>query len=387
MRAIVCGAGIAGLTTATCLARTGWEVIVLERAPALRDQGYMIDFAGPGFDTAERMGLLPALDRVRYRMELIRWLDEDGGTALTTRYEIFERMLAGRFRSLLRGDIERALHDALPASVEMRFGRTVESLRDEGGHVTVDTGGGILEKADLLVGADGVRSRVRSLAFGPESEFVRDLGYRTSAFIFEDAGLHDALHNEFRLLAMPDRQAGFYPLRDARVATFFAHRGSEALPADPVQALREHYQGMGWFLPQAIDAAARLPSVYYDIVAQVVMPRWSRGRVVLVGDAAQAVSLLAAQGASIAMAAGEALAQSLAHASSVEAGLERYEAGLRKQVAKSQAAGRRMAKWVVPASRARIKARNLFMRVVEFRAFDAFARHVLLGKEKARPPA
>jgi 2-polyprenyl-6-methoxyphenol hydroxylase-like FAD-dependent oxidoreductase len=379
MRAIVCGAGIAGLTTAIGLARTGLEVVVLERAPALREQGYMLDFAGPGYDAAERMGLLPALERVRYRIEAIRWLEEGGGTALVTRYDRFERILAGRFMSLQRGDIEHALFEALPASVEMRFGRTVEALQEEGGRVRVDMGGGIVEGADLLVGADGVHSRVRSLAFGPEGGFVRDMGFRTSAFIFEDAELYATLHNEVHMLTLPNRQAGFYPLRDDHVASFLAHRGNEALPSDPVTALREHYETMGWVLPRAIEAASRLPSVYYDIVAQVVMPRWSKGRVVLVGDAAQAVSLLAAQGASIAMAAGEALAQSLADARSVEAGLDRYEAGLRKLVAKTQASGRRMAKWVVPASRARISMRNLFMRLVEVPAFDAIARWGLLG--------
>ncbi|HSS29122.1 MAG TPA: FAD-dependent monooxygenase [Usitatibacter sp.] len=378
MKAIVCGAGIAGLTTATCLARTGWDVVVLEHAPALRDQGYMIDFAGPGYDAAERMGLLPALERARYRIEAIRWLDEDGGTALVTRYERFERILGGRFMSLQRGDIEHALHDAMPPSVEMRFNRTVEAMHDEGGHVTVDMGDGLVEKADLLVGAGGVHSRVRALAFGPEDHFLRDLGFRTSAFIFEDAELFRELGNEVRLLAMPDRQAAFYPLRDNRVTSFLAHRGDEALPPDPVKALHEHYDSMGWVLPRAIEAASRLPSVYYDVVAQVVMPRWSKGRVVLVGDAAQAVSLLAAQGASIAMAAGEALARSLAGAPGVEAGLERYEASLRKLVARTQASGRRMANWVVPGSRARIRLRNLFLRAVEMPVFDFLARRALL---------
>jgi 2-polyprenyl-6-methoxyphenol hydroxylase-like FAD-dependent oxidoreductase len=378
-RAAVCGAGIAGLATAAVLARGGWEVVVVERAPRLRDAGYMIDFFGPGFETAERLGLLPALERVRYRIQAIRWADRNGRTQTTTHYDVFEHILRGRLMSLMRGDLEREIHDVLPASVDMRFGRTVQAFEERGDRLAIDLGGGMFESADVLIGADGVHSRVRELAFGPESGFIRDLGYRTAAYVFADARVHAALGNEFVIASAPNRQAGLYPLRDGRVATFFAHRGREPLPESPAAALRSVYGDLGGLVPDALAAAAGAESIYYDMVAQVEMPAWSRGRVALVGDAAQAVSLLAGQGASIAMAAGEALGNALASSASPAAAFARYEAEMRPMVEKRQAAGRRIAKWFVPADRVRLAIRNAALRVIELPGFEWLARRFFVS--------
>jgi 2-polyprenyl-6-methoxyphenol hydroxylase-like FAD-dependent oxidoreductase len=382
MKAIVCGAGIAGLAAATAIARGGWEVLVVERAPAIRDAGYVIDFFGPGYDAAERMGLLPALERVRYQVERARWIDDSGRTTVSIRYDRFARILGGRLMSLMRGDIERTLFDALPASVEMRFGRTVEAFEDRGDHVRVDLGSGMSERADVLVGADGIHSRVRVLAFGSESSFVRDLGYRTAAFLFDDARIHEALGSQVVLLAVPDRQAGLYPLRDGRVASFFVHRDREPLPSSPVETLRRVYGDLGWFIPDALAAAARASSIYFDVVAQAVMPRWRQGRVVLVGDACQAVSLLAGQGASIAMAAGEALGRELTGGGSVDEALARYESRLRPIVERRQAAGRRMARWFAPSSRAGIAIRDATLRMIEFPGVEALLRTLFLASRR-----
>jgi 2-polyprenyl-6-methoxyphenol hydroxylase-like FAD-dependent oxidoreductase len=235
------------------------------------------------------------------------------------------------------------------------------------------------ERADVLVGADGIHSRVRALAFGAESAFVRDLGFRTAAFIIADARIHDGLAGDVVLLAVPDRQAGFYPLREGRVAAFFAHRGAGPLPSAPVQTLREVYGDLGWFIPGALAAAEKLPSIYFDVVAQAVMPRWSRGRIVLAGDACQAVSLLAGQGASIAMAAAEALGSELAAGDAVAAAFDRYEARLRRVVEGRQVAGRRLARWIVPSSRTAIVIRDAALRMLEFPGVDALLRTLFLA--------
>ena len=164
------------------------------------------------------------------------------------------------------------------------------------------------------------------------------LGMHASAFVFEDAGACDALAGRFMLMSAPGRQAGFYPIRGGRVATFFAHRMPEArLPASPVQALEQHYGHLGWLIPTALRQARQLSNIYYDSVSQVRLTRWSFGRIALVGDACQAVSLVAGQGASLAMNAAHVLSEELLNAhSSIEEALARYETRLRPLIERKQ---------------------------------------------------
>jgi 2-polyprenyl-6-methoxyphenol hydroxylase-like FAD-dependent oxidoreductase len=384
MRVIVCGAGIAGLALAQRLAAHGVEVTVVEQAPGPRRGGYMIDFFGPGYDAAEAMGLLPRLRELGYDVEELAYRTGSGRRSAGLRYARFAQAAGGRVISVLRPDLERVLREHLPGSVERRYGSTPAALENRADGVTVTLDDGRSLTADLLVGCDGIHSAVRALAFGPESDHVRPLGFHTAAFTFTDPTAYAEVGSRFCMTDTRHRAMGFYGLRDGRVAVFAVHpAGDAALPGDPRAALRTEYGGLGWIVPRALAACPPPEQVYYDQVAQVVMPSWSRGRVALLGDAGYAVSLLAGQGAALAVAGAYVLAEQLARTPSVEAALRAYEQALRPVVEERQETARTGARWFVPTTRAQQWLRRAALGAARLPLADRLVGAALVGKRSA----
>ena len=383
MRVIICGAGIAGLSLAWWLGRAGWEVLIVELAPSLRSEGYMIDFLGSGYDAAESMGIIPQLEKIQYPIGNIVYVDAKGTRSSWVGYELFRRLQKGRLMSFMRGDLEHVLFEALPKSVEIRFSLTVREIVEHGTGLRLMLSDGAIENADLLVGADGVHSHVRELLFGPEQQFSRYLGFQTAAYVFCDDYIRDALGGDFVGMTAPGRSVGFYGTQESRIASFFVHRAPDPrLPASPCAELQRVYAELGWIVPDALAHCVESDSVYYDQVAQIEMQRWSRGRATLIGDACCAVSLLAGQGASIALAASQVLADELQHARAVEEALYRYETRLKPVVAKQQAMGRRTAQWFVPPNRWRIFLRDLTLNMSRMPGFSRLLTPLLAaGRE------
>lgn len=389
MRALICGAGIAGLATARLLADRGWDVDLVERAPAPRDAGYMIDFFGPGYASAEAMGLLPRLREKAYTVREFRYVDRRGRTTARLDYERMRRALDGRLLSLLRGDLEAVLRAGLDARVRQRFGVTVTSVEPRPDGVGVTLSDSTSSAVDLLVGADGIHSRVRRLAFGPDDRFLRPLGFHTAAYLIEDPDLHARLRGQFAMTDTMRRAMGLYGLRDGRVAVFAVHRTSpdEPLPDDPRETLQSRYAGLGWLAPRALAQCPDPPDLYYDQLAQVQMRQWVTDHVALVGDACQAVSLLAGQGASLAVAGAHVLAAELRTApdtasaapQTIPAALRRYQARLQPVVRDSQEAGRRTAEWFLPTSRRSLVLRRLSLRAMQLPGPDRFLASRLVG--------
>jgi 2-polyprenyl-6-methoxyphenol hydroxylase-like FAD-dependent oxidoreductase len=245
----------------------------------------------------------------------------------------------------------------------IRYGTSVASAERSGTMADVRLTDGTRRTVDLLVGADGAHSRVRELVFGPEHRFLRYLDHQVSAYILRDEELSRRIGARYRMLTVPGRMAGGYALRDGRLALLFLrHETDSAIPADPAAALRRHFGDLGWILPEVLPRCPRPPELYHDQVTQIEMARWSEGRVVLLGDACQAVSLFAGHGASLGMAAAWVLADELAHGE-VAGALIRYEERMRPAVEEVQRAGRRFVKWMAPATRRHIMARDLMIRL------------------------
>ncbi|GAA0222347.1 FAD-dependent monooxygenase [Saccharothrix mutabilis subsp. mutabilis] len=373
MKVVVSGAGIAGLTLARRLGAAGHTVVVAERAPGPRPEGYMIDFFGPGYDVADRLGLLPRVHELGYRFIEAGYHDETGRRRAGLNFERFAQTLDGRMTSIMRPDVERVLREDLPPSVRLRYAAAVRAVDNRADGVSVALADGSTEEADLLVGADGIHSTVRRLVFG--EGHVRHLGFHTAAFTFTDPQVHALVEGRFCLTDTVGRQVGCYGLRDGRVAAFTVHRTDDpTLPADPQAAVREAYAGMGWIVPRVLSHCP--PQLYYDQVAQVVLPRWHKDRVVLVGDACGAVSLLAGQGASLGMGGAFVLADHLDD-------LSAYERRWRPVVEDKQQVARNGARWFLPSTTTRLRARRVAMRLAGLPWIDRRIAVSLVGKPTA----
>jgi 2-polyprenyl-6-methoxyphenol hydroxylase-like FAD-dependent oxidoreductase len=356
MRVLVVGAGIAGMTVALELHRAGHEVVIMEREEQLRAAGYMIDFFGPGYDVAERLGLLPALGKIHRPIARLVFVDEHDRTRADLPYARLRRdIFRDRHFNFMRGDLERALFQVIAGRVRVWFGVSPVSLDPRGKTVTVKTSRGMSETFDLVVGADGFHSRVRDLAFLAGESSTIHLGGHAAAYVI-DRPLSGLPTDAFVSMAAPGFMASAFPIREDRTATFFVHRAPSWLEDRSASACRREleatYRGRGRMLDEILDAFPDGESVYFDDVAQIDALRWSEGRVVLVGDAAGCVSLIAGHGASLAMFGAYVLAQELTHQSSdIARALDRYEGRVRPLVTARQKSASRTVSWCLPRTR------------------------------------
>ncbi len=363
MKIAVVGAGIAGTTAAFWLRRSGYEVTLIEKAPQLRGGGYIVDFGGVGYEVAEMMGLAAAVHAAGYDIEAVRLVDKCGRRVGGFSTRSLRRMTDGRFTSVARTDLARMIFNAVDGQVSTLFGAGVVDIDQSDAGVKVRLHTGESRLFDLVVGADGVHSAVRRKAFGPDRQFETDLGYRVAAF--EVTGYRPRDELVYLTHSDPGRMISRFAMRGDRslfLAVFTADRLPSPVPRsthDVKHALWQVLGTAGWECPQILEALERAEDIYFDRVSQIVMDRWSRGRVALIGDAACAVSLLAGEGTGLAMAEAYVLAGELYRADSdYRFAFANQERLLREFIDEKQASARRFAAAFAPTTAIGVWARN-----------------------------
>ncbi|HEX6353124.1 FAD-dependent monooxygenase [Actinophytocola sp.] len=379
-RAVIVGAGIAGLAVALRLRQIGWEPIVVEKAPERRDSGYVVTLFGLGYHAAERRGVLQAMRARHVEPFEFRYVKPDGRHRFSVPSAAVHDLLGDRSLVLLRGDVEDVLYQAVHDAVDIRFGTTVESVTQDREGVRAVLSDGSTVDAELLVGADGLHSTVRRLVFGPEHQFRHGLNHMVTACVLD--GRPDRVPaGTATMLATVGRTVTVISLGPDRAAAFLIHATPDPaadLAAGPVRAVGEYFGDLGWLVPD-IQARLREPaSVYFDSVSQIVTDRWGRGRVVLLGDAAWCVSLFGGYGSSFALAGADLLATTLDHhPEDIPAALNTWESHLRPTVEQRQRLGRRNTTAHAPATRFHLIARDVSMRLVALAPVRRLIRHRL----------
>jgi 2-polyprenyl-6-methoxyphenol hydroxylase-like FAD-dependent oxidoreductase len=389
-RALISGAGIAGPAAAYWLSQAGWRVTLVDNAPALRSGGYMIDFWGPGLEVAERMGLGAQLRARGYRFGELRFVGRDGRQLARLRGESVAGALGERYVSILRADLSAMLFARAADRVETRFDDEATALWDAGEQAEVSFRRGGRERFDLVVGADGLHSNIRRLAFPESRGWLRPLGYLAAAITVEDYPHVDPLAYVSR--TVPGRQVARYALRDGRTTLFFIFAAELAKGrrlddlAGQKALLTDLYRDVGWEAREVLAAIDRAQEVYMDAVGQVFAPAWSRGPYVLVGDAAYCLSLLAGEGASFALAGAYVLAGELARAGGrVREAAAAYEAMLRPVVTRKQRSARRLGGWFAPRTRPGLVLRNQLTRLMSAPALSRLIAGPMLDDGFALP--
>lgn len=329
---LISGASIGGPALAYWLRRHGFAVTVVERACGLRPGGQAIDVRGPALEVVERMGLGDRLRSLGTNMRGMTMLDAEGNELFSSTTHTFSGGdLSSPDVELLRDDLARLLFDAVDG-VEYLFDDTITAI--DGTRVT-------FEKAaprdfDVIVGADGLHSNVRRLVFGPEPEFVRHLGMHLAVFTAPNF-----LNLDHWQVFQQDGEIGG-GVMSARANTecrvYMGFNGEVDVSHRYVEAQRrllaEKFADAGWEWQTALKHMWEAPDFHFDSMSQIRMDTWSRGNVVLLGDAGYCGSPLSGQGTSMALVGAYVLAGELRD--NPATAFRRYEEILRPYVTANQ---------------------------------------------------
>jgi 2-polyprenyl-6-methoxyphenol hydroxylase-like FAD-dependent oxidoreductase len=353
---LISGASVAGPALAWWLHHHGFRPTVVERAPSLREGGYKVDIRGVAVDVVRRMGLLERVQAAATDMRGAAFVNKRGKEIATLDAETFG-FRHGDDTEILRGDLAKILHEHTRDDVEYVFGDWITGLdqRDDGVHVTFAHGAP--RRFDLVVGADGLHSGVRALAFGPEERFLR----RFDAYISISTVPNSFDLDRWELLhsAAAGKMVNVYSTAradDAKAAFWFSAPPLtyDRRDVDSQKALvAAQFAGLGWQIPGLLDSMRAAGDFYFDPVCQIAMDHLSAGRVTLLGDAGYCPSPASGQGTSLALAGAYVLAGELAAASGDHSvAFARYEAELRPYVEKNQALAKTALRGILPQSRA-----------------------------------
>ncbi|MEU3013903.1 FAD-dependent monooxygenase [Nocardia asteroides] len=345
LHVLVSGGGIAGNAVALQLLRNGFRTTVVERATAPRPGGQAVDLRGPSKEAAERMGLMAGIAKYQLEERGMAYVDGDGKVYARMAMEDFDGLGAIADIEITRGDLNQVLLDELAATdsglLDYRYGDWIERIDQDATGAAVTFASGATERFDLVVGADGVHSATRRLAFGPEEQFSTNLGGYGAFFTMPSPP--DVEPGWFEMRLIPGAMIGIRP--DADPATC---KAIITLRTDPDPALRRDVEAQrallrrtladaGWRAPAILAAMDSATDFYFDEVARVDVPELSAGRVTLIGDAGYCGSPMTGMGTAMAIVGAYVLAAEIAATPADLAGAQqRYQDKITPFLAKAK---------------------------------------------------
>ncbi|WP_433660336.1 FAD-dependent monooxygenase [Nocardia sp. CA-128927] len=367
---LISGASIAGPTLAFWLNRYGFAVTIVERAPALRDGGQAIDVLGTGTDVIRKMGLLGQVHEWSTGKRGTSYVDATGRSRASMSSEVFNGVGAGGDCEIQRGDLAKVLYEATRDDVGYLFGDSITSLTEDEQGVHVTFAHAEPRTFDLVIGADGMHSNTRKLVFGPETDFIRHMGYYISIYTTPNLLELDHWEQDYNI---PGKIAGSYSARENTHAKAVFAFESDQLDYDyrdiaqQKRIVADTFADAGWAVPRLLAHLATADDFYFDAMAQIHMDDWSKGRIALVGDAGYCAAPLSGQGTNLALIGAYILAGELAAAHGDHTiAFPRYRRELLPLVQACQTFAEGVGKWYAPPTNWMIRLRNLNVRLLPY---------------------